>query len=293
MKSPTIRTPWFGPLGTCRTLGMHRWQGLLLGIFLAGVTIPIAVADTPTDRLLLPIEVLGADGTVESRRFTLQPGQAESVKSLWLQVHGVRYAEQASVQVNTSRWIPLDNNTVTVAAPGSTFGGIGGGFATLVLTLRLPTDAVLAGSNAIRFRFNHTDGLASGYRVLAWNLLTADGSKVLPPSDFAEDVPESWTPPRADPASINAGRELWLTASLLASSLPNSPRIVARSHFHGLTTLQGEQIASYIRSLPLPSPGRPWNPPYQPGPGLDKQPVWAWAAGAGLEWVLPNDHDTL
>ena len=139
MKSPTIRTLWFGPVGTCRTLGMHRWQGLLVGIFLAGVTIPIAVADTPTDRLFLPIEVLGADGTVESRRFTLQPGQAESVKSLWLQVHGVRYAEQASVQVNTSRWIPLDNNTVTVAAPGSTFGGIGGGFATLVLTLRLPT----------------------------------------------------------------------------------------------------------------------------------------------------------
>jgi len=69
--------------------------------------------------------------------------------------------------------------------------------------------------------------------------------------------------------------------------------IVARSHFHGLTTLQGEQIASYIRSLPLPSPGRPWNPPYQPGPGLDKQPISNWAAGAGLTWVLDRDADAL
>ena len=320
MKSTTIGTLWFGPVGKpfCRTLGMPRWQGLLVGIFLASVTIPFALAGTPTGRLLLPIEVFGADGTVESRSFTLQPGQAESVKSLWLQVHGMRYAEQASVQVNTSRWIPLDNHTVSVAAPGSTFGGIGGGFATLVLTLRLPTDAVVAGPNTIRFRFNHTDGLASGYRILAWNLLTADGSKVLPPSDFAEDVPESWTPPRADAASISEGRELWLTASLVASSLPNSARIqarcadchaqdgrdlkyfnfsnasiVARSRFHGLTTLQGEQIASYIRSLPLPSPGRPWNPPYQPGPGLDKQPTSNWAAGAGLTWVLDRDEDAL
>jgi hypothetical protein len=65
--------------------------------------------------------------------------------------------------------------------------------------------------------------------------------------------------------------------------------IVARSRFHGLSTLQGEQIASYIRSLPLPHPGRPWNPPYQPGPGLDEQPISNWAAGAGLAWVLDQD----
>jgi hypothetical protein len=69
--------------------------------------------------------------------------------------------------------------------------------------------------------------------------------------------------------------------------------IIARSRFHGLTTEQGEQIASYIRSLPLPNPGRPWNPPYQPGPGLDKQPISSWSAGAGLEWVSDKDSDAL
>jgi hypothetical protein len=57
--------------------------------------------------------------------------------------------------------------------------------------------------------------------------------------------------------------------------------------------LQGRQIASYIRSLPGPSPGRPWNPPYQPGPGLDAQPVTHWAAGAGLAWALENDSASL
>src|SRR5262249_32382245 len=47
------------------------------------------------------------------------------------------------------------------------------------------------------------------------------------------------------------------------------------------------------RSLPVPVTGRPWNPPYQPGPGLDDQPISKWAAGAGLSWVLEDDSATL
>jgi hypothetical protein len=61
--------------------------------------------------------------------------------------------------------------------------------------------------------------------------------------------------------------------------------------FHGLTAQQGNQIASYIRSLSVPNPGRPWNPPYQPGPGLDSQPVENWSAGAGLDAVLDSDAE--
>ncbi len=69
--------------------------------------------------------------------------------------------------------------------------------------------------------------------------------------------------------------------------------IITRSRFHGLTTQEGEQIASYIRTLRVPNPGRPWNPPYQPGPGSDKKPISEWAAGAGLPWVLDNDARAL
>jgi hypothetical protein len=268
--------------------------------------------------MLLPIEVLGADGTTVSRTVNLTAAQCESVKSLWLQVHGLRYQTQASVQVNTSLWIPLRNDTLSVAEPGRTFGGIGGGFSVLELILPLPSGTVVAGGNIVRFRFNQSDGLASGYRILAWNFETNDGAKVFPPTDFVEDAPESWSPPLPDADSIQAGQELWHTAPLVASGLQNSPTIqahcadchaqngldlkyfnfsngsiIARSRFHGLTTLQGEQIASYIRSLPVPNPGRPWNPPYQPGPGLDEQPVSNWAAGAGLAWILDRDTEAL
>jgi len=268
--------------------------------------------------MLLPIEVLSVDGTTASRTVELRAGEAESAQSLWLQVHGLRYADQASVQVNASAWIPLNNNTVTIAEPGKSFGGIGGGFSTLMMTFPLLKGTVVAGANTIRFRFNQTDGFTSAYRVLAWNFLTGEGKKILPPEDFAEDTPESWKPPLPDAASIQAGRELWHSASLVASNRPNSPSIRARcadchaqdgrdlkyfnfsnesiidrSRFHALSKLQGEEIASYIRSMNFPSPGRPWNPPYQPGPGVDKRPVSEWAAGAGLGWVLERDTDAL
>jgi hypothetical protein len=302
----------------CHILYVAGWHHLLVALLLAAITISIGFADTTTEQILLPIEVLGSNGTTVSRTVALQAGQAESVRSLWLQIHGLRYADQASVQVNEKPWISLNNNTVTISEPGKSFGGIGGGFSTLVMTLLLPNGAVVGGDNTIRFRFNQTDGVVSSYRILAMNFLTVEGKKILAPGNFVEDAPESWTPPLPDAASIQMGRELWRTASLVANSLPNSPRIqahcadchtqdgrdlkyfnfsnesiVSRARFHGLSTLQSEQIASYIRSLPVPNPGRPWNPPYQPGPGMDEQPLSSWAAGAGLAWVLEKDTDTL
>lgn len=295
-----------------------KWLQLVVCLLPAAILISSGPADTTAEPMLLPIEVLSASGATVNRTVTLQVGQAASARFLWLQIHGLRYADQGSAQLNGSAWIPLNNNAVTIAEPGKSFGGIGGGFATLAMTVPLPSGTVMSGPNTIRFRFNQTDGFASGFRVLAWNLLTTEGAKILPPEDFVEDAPDAWTPPLPDAASIQAGRELWQTASLVASSLPNSPRIqahcadchaqdgrdlkyfnfsngsiVARSQFHGLSALQGEQVASYIRSLPLPNPGRPWNPPYQPGPGLDQQPISNWAAGAGLSWVLDQDADAL
>lgn len=289
-------------------------------LLLAMLAIPIRFVETVPDatRMLLPIEVVGMDGTTVSRTLELSATQSESVTSLWLQVHGLRYATQASVHVNEGPWTPLNNDTVSVAAAAKAFGGIGGGFSTVSLTVPLPKGSVTAGANTIAFRFNHSDGLSSGYRVLAWNFLSTDGSKIIPSTQFAEDTPERWTPPLPDAASIQAGKELWHSAALVGNSLRNRQPIKAhcadchaqdgrdlkyfnfsnesietRSRFHGLSALQGEQIASYIRSLPVPNPGRPWNPPYQPGPGLDAQPLSNWAAGAGLTWVLDNDADAL
>lgn len=52
--------------------------------------------------------------------------------------------------------------------------------------------------------------------------------------------------------------------------------IQRRSEFHGLSTQDGLDIATYIRGLNVPVPinGRPWNPPLQPGPGQDVGTFW-------------------
>jgi hypothetical protein len=66
--------------------------------------------------------------------------------------------------------------------------------------------------------------------------------------------------------------------------------IVEKARQVGLSTEQGEAIASYVRSLAVPPLGRPWNPPFQPGPGLDARPAREWAAGAGVDAVLADDR---
>lgn len=289
---------------------------LLVAAFVAVFCLSWSAATAQT--ITLPIEVVGEDGTTSSVSVEAPAGRARDVRSLWMQIHGLGYADMVSVQVNTSAWLPLNNSTVAIAEPGKSYGGIGGGFSTLKLTLPLRADAIVEGANTIRFRFNKTNGIISGFRVLAFNLLAADSSRLLQPELFVQEDPNTWAPPLRDSSSILAGQELWQNAQLLAGGLKGAPQIrarcsdchahdgrdlkyfsfsnasiIARSRFHGLSDLQGRQIASYIRALPVPSPGRPWNPPYQPGPGLDAQPVANWAAGAGLSWVLDNDIDSL
>lgn len=291
---------------------------LLYLLFVAYVCAHLLAAPASRRPITLPIEVAGADGTSQTVSVDLPEGAAQHVRSLWIHIHGIEYPDMVSVRVNESPWVSLNNKTVSITGPGASYGGIGGAVSTLKLTLSLPPNSMLDGTNHVQFRFNRTNGVVSGFRILAFNFLLDDGQPLLPPTSFREDDPASWQPPLPDAASISAGRELWHHAPLLANGLPgaapirahcsdchtadgrdlkyfaySNASIIARSRFHGLSDLAARQIASYIRSLPFASPGRPWNPPYQPGPGLDSRPAANWAAGAGLAYVLDNESDSL
>jgi len=268
--------------------------------------------------ITLPIEVMGAARTTRTVTVNVPTGKGAQSASLYLQIHNLSYPDKASVQVNNSGWMDLNNDSVQVAEPGKSYGGIGGGFASLKMTLSLPAGTVTDGTNTIRFRFNYTDGISSGFRVLAFNLVTSSGAPLLPASTFVQEDPNNWQPPLKDAADIATGKHLWYTAALKRSPLLgditlqahctdchardgrdlkyfnySNNSIIQRAIFHGLSQQQGQQIASYIRSLSVPNPGRPWNPPYQPGPGIDSQPAANWAAGAGLSAVLDRDSDMI
>jgi hypothetical protein len=265
-------------------------------------------------QIVVPIEVMGVSSATQTVQVNV-PASSSPINALQIQMSGLEYATQASVQINGKSWIALNNTTAQTDPVSASWGGIGGPIYNQLLTVNLASGAVKGGANAtVSFRFNGTDGTSSGYRVLGFNFVRADGSLALPSSTFVLDDPTKWTPPLPDKADIAAGQSLWQSQTLRLSSLPgaptisahcgdchtadghdlkyfnfSNPTIIVRSMFHGLTLLQGQQVASYIRSLPGPAPGAPWNPPYQPGPGLDSQPIGSWAAGAGYDAVLPSD----
>ncbi len=265
---------------------------------------------------VLPVEVLGAEAVTKEVEIEVA-GDPTAVKTLALQVHGLSYQTMASVQVGDGAWIDLRNDAVEVVGPGKTFGGIGGGFATLMLRVAVPDGAVQAGNNTLRFRYNGTDGRSLGYRVLKIDLLDADGQPLLDQGQFLLDDPAKWTAPSSDAAVIAGGKQLWGSATLERSPLDataikatcsdchasdardleffafSNLSIIERARYHGLSEADGEAIASYVRSLGLPRVGRPWNPPFQPGPGLTQRPVSEWSAGAGVDAVLDDELDGL
>jgi hypothetical protein len=286
----------------------------------ASATINLTAASNsnpPPATITLPLEVIGPNGTTVSATVNLPSGTNLSGTVLWMQIHGLRYETQASVQVNNSGWMPINSNTVTLLGNAAAYGGIGGGFSTLQMNMNLPGGTLHAGNNTITFIFNQTDGRVSGFRVLAFNFQASNGANLIPASTFVNTDPNTWQPPSSNASDIAAGQTLWHTAALTIPLVTGGTKpivahcsdchaqdgrdlkyfnysnnsIQSRSLFHGLTAQQGDQIASYIRTLNVPNPGMPWNPPYQPGPGLDSQPVNTWSAGAGLTAVLDSDAD--
>ena len=268
----------------------------------------------------MPLEVMSASsGKVISATLPVPAGA--SAKVLTLRVNNLSYDRKGSIQINGGSWIDLTNASVTVSGNARLYGGIGGGYDTI--NLNVPITAAVNGANTINFRFNDTDGVSSGYRVLSFNFLDSAGNKLIADSSFVQDDPTTWTAPLPNASDINTGAQLWRSATLLGSPINASHQlkahcmdchsssgsdlfkfnysnnsIIIRSEYHGLSETQGKQIASYIRSLKnqYPMPGancRPWNPPYQPGPGLDAAPVSDWTCGAGIDAVSENDLDTL
>ena len=227
---------------------------------------------------------------------------------------------EGSVSFNGNAPISLTGVNLTLDRISLAAGGIGGGVSTINATMTVPGGQITTGSNTITWTVLTTDGNTAGYRVLSFNLIQ-DGTNLISSNQFVYANPATWIPPLNNPTDINAGKSLFQTGSLTQpnpsySGSPASitahcsschsvdgsdlkyfnysiPVIEARCAFHGMTSTQQQQVASYIISLTSPNPSFPWYPVYQPGPGLDQGPVTSWAAGAGLNGILPSDEAML
>ncbi|WP_299251880.1 RICIN domain-containing protein [uncultured Aquimarina sp.] len=287
---------------------------------------PIVLAD----KIVLPIEILGEEGLVISQSIELNAQTVNIADRLWLTINNLSYQNKGSVKINEGAWLQLNHNTAEIHPKELAYGGmVHGGFNTIRLTI--PANGLQEGTNTIQFRFDTSDGISIGYRVIKMNLIDSNNTRLLAESSFIEDTPSNWTAP--DNSSVQNGENLWYNKDLwnhytlnnnegfwYGKTIPNrrtirakctdchtqdgrdlemfsysNLSIIERSKFHGMTEQEGKDIAAYIRSLSSNSTvgryGRPWNPPYQPGPILKDIPIVQWAAGAGLEWVLENDAD--
>ncbi|TNJ44894.1 T9SS type A sorting domain-containing protein [Tamlana fucoidanivorans] len=287
------------------------------------------------EKVLLPIEVLGAEGTIEEINLTLSQEQANQAKYIWLQINNLGYQNKASVKINNEDWYDLNHDSCRIQSPEKERGGMAhGGHSTIRLSI--PAVGIISGLNTIKFRFNKSDAISNGFRIVQLNLFDVGGAKILDDSFFEEDDPMLWEGPYTDASNIQAGKDLWYYAELKSNYLDpgvegfwygyklpgqgsikakcaschtqdgrdleifsySNKSIIERAKFHMLTEEEGKQIASYIRSLSAEHDnvnryGRPWNPPYQPGPDLANKPIEQWAAGAGLDAVLEADKDML
>ncbi|HMJ11150.1 MAG TPA: hypothetical protein VK524_07060, partial [Polyangiaceae bacterium] len=234
----------------------------------------------------------------------------------------LRVVGDASKGSSNAPWIDVTDRTVTVDAVAAAHGGINGGLVTLSFSVAID-DATRSrlvgrsGSNKVEFRFNGTEGNTNGFRVLDVQLRDAAGKNLSPAAKRWADIGKEKTVAAPAPNIVAQGQALWSGRNTLIKSpiVPTKIRaacndchakhgrdlqyfnysnnsIVQRSRFHGLSIAQGEQIAAYLRSANnsvshVPA-ATPWNPPYQPGPGLDGKPTVEWAAGAGLGSVLPD-----
>jgi hypothetical protein len=236
----------------------------------------------------------------------------------------LRIVGDASVTNSDAPWVDITNSTVQVDPMALAHGGINGGMVTLSFSLAVDatTRARLVaapGTNRIEFRFNGTDGNSNGFRVLDVQLQDGAGNNLTPATKNWADISLEKTAGQNPTTASALGQALWSGRNLLTKS-PIVPRkiraacndchatdgrdlqyfnysnnaIVQRSRFHGLTQDQGQEIAAYLRAslyaakVPYVAAAAPWNPPFQPGPGLDSKPAVEWTAGAGLEAVLPD-----
>jgi hypothetical protein len=222
------------------------------------------------------------------------------------------------------------NPDIDIIGGEENYGGIGGGFRTVRLMVpisgfkkgenTLTFEHRDAEAPSIGFRILEVNLLERG------NL----SRKVLDDSNFVMDDPSFWNPPLDSSRDIAQGYDLWkqrnklydvwldnldgrgdgqgaLNGKLQASCADchasdgrdlkyfnfSNLSIVERAKFHGLDQSEAEKIASYIRDLDIPvvQQARPWNPAYQPGPGIDSRPAYEWAAGAGVDAILDSDKD--
>jgi len=279
------------------------WIGALAVLLLGVFVFPTLAFSQNT--IILPIEVYPDDGRsshVES--VTINASNGSAANRVFFQMHQPFYHRggwetsvgngfdpetMVDVRLNGGTWTTVTDANVTCATLENNYDCVGGAFSTIRFAIRTADiGSIIDGANTLSFRFNGTEGVRSGFRILHIGFMRAtdnlDTFEPLPKADATDTVidgttfeywdPGSWTAPAGyeDPSFVSAGEALWSAENSL-EDLDGTPivaacgschatdgrdlqyfafsneTIIARSRSHGLTEDEGKKIAAYIRSL--------------------------------------------
>lgn len=229
--------------------------------------------------------------------------------------------DAASVSVGNSPFVGDWNSTASYVESAIT-DGIGGGFHTQWVCIPASAFAgqLFEGTRQISFRFNETEGIRSGYRIIDLDVRSGGttpetGTSVLNTQLQLTD-PTTWGIPAG--GNVTNGRVIFTSrplqdidgtpldvhiscASCHASDgydlsyFGYSDKVIgarARAHIPTLTEQEVTDVVAYIRSIDAENEyARPWNPVFQPGPAVRQRSAEYWSAGAGVDAVLRSDDD--
>lgn len=311
-KSPHISSKWMfaRPLPTALVL-------LFILPALLGVSRHVEPIVPNDGAVVFPIEVYPDDGTsthVESKTFNVS--NATGVDSIYVQAHQPFYhiggnltqsvangfdAEGAAeIRINGGSWVEIRDQNVDCAYPERKYECVAGPYATIRFTIPANASGSLTdGANTVDFKFNGTDGIRSGYRVVSFGFMTPGDPSVQDFDPFHHGAHDASGfrigygdegPPSGygNASDIRAGETLWNSESTL-DELNGQPMrascgmchardgrdlkyfrysnrtIASRSRAHGLSEKEGKQIAAYIRSVDLRKEnGQTYDPPGTP-----------------------------
>ncbi|MCY1013760.1 hypothetical protein OV079_51205 [Nannocystis pusilla] len=239
--------------------------------------------------LALPLEVLGPAGTERIADVWLDETQLAAADSaaLVLTLHNVVQAGSAELVVNAGEAIDVSEPFVHPDGRVST------------AEIAIDPGLLVPGVNHLAFRYPR-QVVDAGGRVRVSRPARGPphrrhhprARRARPAARDVASTPRRRGVHRAGPLVLPGRRTRRRTdVFALPCGLGRRPPVlrVLRSKHRGtrdvprVSRAEAEDLASYIRSLPVPAKGRPYRPAFQPG--TDNHG----AAGAGLESILPDD----
>lgn len=266
----------------------------------------------------IPIRATSMAATTVSKTITL----GEAATHVWIQVYNGSDVhgsgdEKVAVRVNGGSWQPFTEANSNVDCD-SFYDYYGGCFIWRMDTYSFVlTQAFTSGSNTVDFRLTPND-LSNNAYIIGFVPLASDGQPATVSTDLTgESVNNGITGNAANGATLFSTQDLagmvdhpggpdmnascqncHMTAGAhdLAQFQFSQNAIQDRCEWHGLSESNCNDIVAYIdtkrttlvnddASSHTPTQW-PWDPPYQPGPGLAAGTSLGWLDGVGLEGVV-------